>query len=150
MAAGVSLRSDCLAAWREALQEYARGHPLFREGRPRRRSRADAEVRLADMTLDLVSALEKIEPCGCGNPRPVFAARGVEVEGAPRSVGRNGEHLKFRVRQGEAALEAIAFGRGDAPVKEGDRLDLLFEPQRNEYQGRVSAQAQVLEMSRAA
>ncbi len=150
MAAGVSLRSDCLAAWREALQEFARGHPLFREGRPRRRSRADAEVRLADMTLDLVSAFEKIEPCGCGNPRPVFAARGVEVEGAPRSVGRNGEHLKFRVRQGEAALEAIAFGRGDAPVKEGDRLDLLFEPQRNEYQGRVSAQAQVLEMSRAA
>lgn len=150
MAAGVSLTPERLTAWREALQEHARGHPLFREGRPRRKSRADAEVRLADVTLDLVSALEKIEPCGCGNPRPAFVARGVEVDGMPRAVGRNGEHLKFRARQGGVALDAIAFGRGDVSVNSGDRLDLLFEPQRNEYLGRVSAQALVLEMSRAA
>ncbi|MCC7518644.1 MAG: single-stranded-DNA-specific exonuclease RecJ [Verrucomicrobiae bacterium] len=150
MAAGVSLRPDCLAAWREALQEFARTHPLFRDGRPRRSVRADAEVRLADVTLGLISALEAIEPCGFGNPRPVLVARGVEVADDPRAVGRDGAHLQLRLKQGETTLAGIAFGHGNAPVKKGDRLDLLFEPQRNEYRGRVSAQIQVLELSRSA
>ena len=147
MAAGVSMLSERLPAWREALQGFARAHPIFREGRPRRRSRADAEARLPEVTLELAAALENLEPCGFGNPRPILVARGVEIDGDPRAVGKEGSHLKLRLKQDGATLDAIAFGRGDAPVKRGDRIDLLFEPQRNEYQGRTTAQAQVLEIS---
>ncbi|MBI4036137.1 single-stranded-DNA-specific exonuclease RecJ, partial [Candidatus Daviesbacteria bacterium] len=56
---------------------------------------------------DLLEDLEKFEPFGFGNPRPVLATYNMEVTDI-RTVGE-GKHLKFKANN----IDAIAFGMGD-------------------------------------
>jgi single-stranded-DNA-specific exonuclease len=58
----------------------------------------DAELSLADVTPELLSALEMLEPYGVGNPEPVFAARGVQITAPPRILKE--KHIKLKVRAG--------------------------------------------------
>jgi hypothetical protein len=68
--------------------------------------------------------------------RPVFLARGVEVIGSPKIVGK--DHLRFRVRQNKNVLDAIGFGLGhllDAVRGNGVSLDLVFSVDEHEWSG---------------
>jgi len=44
----------------------------------------DAELDLAEVTPDLFQALQLLEPYGMGNPKPIFAARAVQLSAPPR------------------------------------------------------------------
>jgi single-stranded-DNA-specific exonuclease len=138
MAAGVTVRADQVEPWRQALQKYAlkcMGTDL-----PRQVVHLDAELQLADLTLKLCAELADLEPCGVGNPRPLFLARKLEVAGEPRRVGNDGRHLKLWLRQGGVALDAIGFGMGQLPIVKGQHLDVTFELERNEYRGQTRPQ----------
>lgn len=150
MAAGVSLKVEQIEPWRAALQQHARIGQKLDGDRLRRVIRMDAVVSLSQMTLELVDDLKKLEPCGTGNSRPVFLARRVEVAGDPRRVGADGKHLKLWLRQDGAAIDAIAFGKGSAPVRKGDQLDLVFEVERNDYKGKSQVQLKIRELAASA
>jgi len=102
----------------------------------------DAELRLEDVTLDLIDELEALEPTGCGNPAPVFLTRGASVQEA-RRVGTTLDHLKISLLDGEAVRGGIAFGLGDAESMATGNVDVLYCPARNEFRGRVTPQLMV-------
>ena len=54
----------------------------------------DAAVLPQELTVEAVEALDALEPCGAGNPRPVLVLTGAHVISAAQ-VGR-GRHLKLR------------------------------------------------------
>ncbi|MDD2706403.1 MAG: single-stranded-DNA-specific exonuclease RecJ [Verrucomicrobiae bacterium] len=145
MAAGVTLEADKVAAWDEALQI----HSLKCHGpeRIRRMLRIDAELSLALADMALARELERLEPCGIGNRRPVFAARAVEVSRDPVRLGVEGRHLKLWLRQDRVVVEAIAFGHGNLDVKMGQRLDVAFELGINEFRGERKVQLTVRELA---
>ena len=97
---------------------------------------ADAEVGLDELGPDAVRDLGVLEPFGVGNPRPLFVARDVRVLDV-RPVGREGAHLRFRVEQGGAAFDAMAWraGKGVRQVRPGRRVDLAFVPEVAEWKG---------------
>ncbi len=99
----------------------------------------DAIVTLGEIDEALVEELSRLEPYGNGNPEPMFVARDVEVLDC-RTVGQEGRHLKLFVRQEGDCRDAIGFGLGGEEVATGDRLDLCFTPEMNDYQGRRSVQ----------
>ena len=107
----------------------------------------DCELPLSEVTLETVERLEALEPTGCGNPAPVFFCRGAEVQEA-RRVGRDRSHLKLSLLQGEALRSGIGFGLGEAANTALTRVDALFRPIRNEFNGRVSAEVQVQALRR--
>ncbi len=150
MAAGVSLEGVKLDAWREALQVHARKDQGLDAERLRRIIRVDAEVTLPQLTMEFVESLEKLEPCGIGNPRPLLVARKVEIAVEPKKVGAEGKHLKLWLGQEGVKLDAIAFGRGGMIAGKGMRLDVVFEPEINEYQGKRSVQLNIKEVSEPA
>ena len=100
-----------------------------------------------ELPLGLVSAeLEKLirylEPCGPGNPAPVFGVRGARAVGA-RRVGSN--HLRFLLDDGSGVLPAVGFQGADA-VPEAwltRPLDVAFRLERDDWQGRATLQARV-------
>lgn len=94
--------------------------------------RVDAWVDLKDCADALLDALELLRPFGMGYPTPVFAARGVTFDGEPREVGQG--HLKGRLRQAAAVVDAIGFGMFDKPIPDGP-LDVLFTLRRNTWRG---------------
>jgi hypothetical protein len=59
-------------------------------------------------------------------------------------MGRENQHVKWRLTDGQSALEAVWWNGGEAPTPTG-RFDLAFTPTVNEYQGRRSVQLRVLD-----
>ena len=55
----------------------------------------DLAVAPQHLTVEAVEALDRLEPCGTGNPRPVFLLQGAQVH-TMSQVGR-GRHLKLRL-----------------------------------------------------
>lgn len=68
----------------------------------------DAEIKLEDVNQLLIKQLTKLSPFGTGNPKPIFAFKGV----TPQSVelfGKTKEHSKLIFKTETGTVEAIAF-----------------------------------------
>ena len=102
----------------------------------------DCELKLEQVTLQLCQDLEALEPTGFGNPPPAFLTRDALVQEA-RRVGKDSSHLKLTLLQEETLRGGIGFGLGDAADCAMEKVDVLYRPNRNEYQGRVTPQLQI-------
>ncbi len=101
------------------------------------------------LTPEAVESLDLLEPCGTGNPRPVFLLQGAQVN-ALAQVGR-GRHLKLRLEARGVPLDAIWFSAdaGELGLSPGCRVDVAFCPQINDFRGVRAVQLQVLDLRRA-
>ncbi|MFB3921670.1 MAG: single-stranded-DNA-specific exonuclease RecJ [Terriglobia bacterium] len=102
--------------------------------------RVDGEVNLGDFTLDLFEQVKRLEPCGFGNPTPIFVARCVRLLAPPRVLKE--KHLKLRVEQGGASFDALGWGMAAraSELAMGDRVDSAFTLDENDFQGEESLQ----------
>jgi single-stranded-DNA-specific exonuclease len=96
----------------------------------------DSEVRLNDVTLQLIREIGTLHPFGAGNPEPTFAVKGLDVLNA-RMVGE--KHLKMTVRQG-ASLPFDGIGFGMKSLEEyglslKTPIDVAFTPELNHWNG---------------
>ncbi len=107
----------------------------------------DAEAAFAELTEPAVADLGTLEPFGAGNPSPGFLSRGARVLDV-RPLGREGEHLRFRLGQGGVRVEAVAWRRAASlgHVRPGDVVDVAYTPQIRSWGGAASVQLQVEEM----
>ncbi len=147
-AAGMEIRRENLGTFRDAFLEAAKNALMGEDLRPR--LGVDLEVRLEDLTQELHDLLTYLGPHGMGNPRPVFLARNVEMVGPARVVGSN--HLKLRIAQGSAVLEAIGFNLSDRidPGTLGrGPIDVVFQLQENEFRGITTLQARLKDLRRS-
>jgi len=107
----------------------------------------DAHLFLKDVSRQMIQDIAGLAPFGEQNPEPVFLARSLDVV-ASRIVGER--HLKLRVRQGEVVHEAIGFGLGRWHPLHGERVDILFTPELNRWQGSETIQLKLVDLRRAA
>lgn len=143
-AAGMDLRSDRLDAFRHDFNAAARRRLHGLELRPTLRPDVDLALGAAD--LELVHWLGYLGPHGIGNPGPLFRAHGLRLGGA-RVVGER--HLKAVLEQGGARMPAIGFGLAERFPPDrcsNQRFDALFRLERNEWRGRVSVQANLVDL----
>jgi len=98
------------------------------------RLRADAVVDLAEIDESLLKDLQALEPCGQDNPQARFVARDVEVSSC-RRVGNPERHLKLQVTSDDRYWDCIGFGMAKTGgwIQPGQRIDLCFTPEFNEY-----------------
>jgi len=142
MAAGLTVERGRLPAFRQAFNDAVRARLSADDLVPTQR--IDALVRLAELDEALLRLLRHLEPCGSGNPGPVFGVSRGRGLGA-RTVGEN--HLRFTLADAEGArLAAIGFDWADRvePAWWEAPLDVAFKLERNEYRGVVSLQARIV------
>ena len=144
-AAGFTVPNENVPELTERLQQIATEELSTKDLRPA--INADAEVHLADLTMELLKELDYLQPTGYGNPDPVFVARGVKVVNA-RPVGRDGSHLKLTLGDGKKVMDAIAFKFGDWHREMPSHVDLAFTFERNEWQGYVNLQLNIRDLKR--
>ncbi|MBI1983397.1 MAG: single-stranded-DNA-specific exonuclease RecJ [Acidobacteria bacterium] len=132
-AAGFALPADRIADLEARFEESARA--LLRAEDLVPALRIDCELGLDDLDWDLFEAVQRLEPFGAGNPKPVFAARGARLM-APARVLKE-KHLKLRVKQGDKAFDALAWRQAErsGELASGQSLDLAFTLDANVYQG---------------
>ena len=145
LAAGFTIRAEHIDAFRKRMEEcveaWTGGAELV--------SALDVDAELPDpdlLTVEEVAGLEVLEPYGAGNPKPVFSLTGCTVS-ALTEVG-GGRHLKLRLTRCGHSLDAIFFSvtAQMAGVAVGDRLDVAFTPQLNEFRGVRSVQLQLCDL----
>ncbi len=138
MAAGLSMRQDRFAEFRDAFRACAREQLSEEQLQPR--LRLDAELRLANIAFPLLAQMDSLAPFGMGNPAPLFFARAVSLACEPRVLKE--KHLLLTLRQDGDDSRAIWFNSA-AQKLPPQPWDIAFEIERNEYQGYVSPQIQV-------
>jgi len=137
MAAGLALRSEAIDAFRDELVAAVNA-ALPAEALCGRVS-VDAELGLGECSIEAARQLGRLGPFGRGNPRPKLLLRGVTLARPPERVGRQGAHLKLRLRDGGGAhASAIGFGMGELAERlaGGVSIDLVAEMKLGSYAGR--------------
>jgi single-stranded-DNA-specific exonuclease len=140
MAAGFTVKRDRFDGFRAAFLALA--GELLTPDDLAPCQRVDLELPLASVSEDLERLMRHLEPCGAGNPAPVFGVRNARAVG-PRRVGAN--HLRFTLDDGSGVLPAIGFRWADVVPQDwlGQPLDVAFRLERDEWRGRVTLQARV-------
>ena len=138
LAAGLTIRRDQIEAFRAALTRY------YDEHRPEPQPDVCCDLLLCDsdlLSIENVQALDRLEPYGSANPKPVLCISDVLLLSA-YGVGAQKQHLKFSVEFDGLRFDGIFFSHSkDAlGIQAGDRIDLAFTPQINEYMGSISVQ----------
>ncbi|MBQ8174788.1 MAG: single-stranded-DNA-specific exonuclease RecJ [Clostridia bacterium] len=138
LAAGLSVTRGELSAFREKINEYAREHLSDEALIPT--VEADCVLRCEDISMTLAEELRILEPYGTGNPVPAFVLRDARIfESVPISGGK---HTRLVLGDGKHTFTAMCFSRSQAQMNLfiGDSVDVLFNLDINEYNGRRSVQ----------
>lgn len=137
LAAGLTIRRENIDVFRTALADYYRKNPPMGAAALELTLRVDNPELLR---MPCVEDLERLEPCGAGNPRPLLAMLGaVLTELIPIGGGR---HLRLQLEKFGQSYEAVFFNHSadSLGLRVGDCVDAAFYPQINEFRGRRSVQ----------
>lgn len=137
-AAGLSLRSEDIAPFREALAAYATRVLAAEDFIPI----LDIELELAPDKISekLMTEIKLLEPYGMGNPKPLFSSHGVRGSYAQR-IGKEGQHLKFALDGVDESIDVLAWGRGEAaPLVNRERIDIAYFPEYHVWREKRSLQ----------
>jgi single-stranded-DNA-specific exonuclease len=141
-AAGLSVALDQVDEFRKAFNLVC--SELMPEDIRTPELRIDAEIVLNELNPRFIKILKEFAPFGPGNMRPLFIARGVEIVGLPRIVGK--DHLRFKVRQQQQVFDSIGFGLGsllDVIRSNGKYVDVVFSVDEHEWLGMNSHHPEV-------
>lgn len=108
--------------------------------------RIDMPLNLADATGEFERRLRHFEPFGIENPAPIFAAEGVRLAGRSRVVGR--DHLRLRLAQDDAQLDAIGWGMGGlrGALERCESFAVAYRLERDEWNGADRLQARLVDV----
>ena len=138
LAAGLTVQRCNVDAFRDRINQYAKAQ--MPSGSPCVTLDADCEVGMSDLTMKLAEEIALLEPFGVSNAVPNLVLSGATVERIlPMGEGR---HTKLIVEKDGRQMSAVWFNVSTAllELEVGDRIDLLFQLNVNEYQGNVSLQ----------
>lgn len=157
MAAGLSIEEENIARFRELLNDNC----TLNEEDLAIKIRVDSPIKLSYVTEQVVQEFRLLEPFGKGNPSPILQANHVTV-GDIKFLGSEQQHVKFRfnIDGTNNMMEGLYFNKRDEVIEilklaygddyseyeagyikpKGLVLDILFQPDINEYMGRRSIQ----------
>ena len=134
MAAGLSIEKDKIPLFRERLNANCRLTP--EELMPR--VTIDVPMPFGYVTEKLTRQLSLLEPFGKGNPRPLFAQKGVKVSDF-RVYGQNRNVLRMNVRGNDGhTYGAVYFGDADELIRYSEQretISVTYYPEINTYRG---------------
>lgn len=148
-AAGLTIKPENINSFRERLKEVSKR--MLTDEDLVAKLFIDSEIELSQIDNKLLDVIETFAPFGPQNMRPVFLTRNCEILGQPYCVGKN--HLKMKVRKGDAVFDVIGFGFGDWARRlssRGSLVDLVFVIEYNSWDGHTRIQLRLKDIKLAA
>ena len=142
MAAGVTIHPDNVDKFRARLNDLARRTLRPEQFQPS--LRLDAEVAFADLGVEALRELEKLQQTGMGNPAVTLFARNLSHARPLLRMGAEKKHAKLWLTDGAKTIEAVLWNVGNGPLPVG-KFDAAFAPQLNEFNGKTSVQLKVID-----
>lgn len=133
LAAGLGVESKRIDEFRKAINKYASQFDM-----PFMIQRIDYKLKLHTINETLLEIAETMEPCGAGNPQPVFGLYKMQIESIT-PIG-SGKHIRLELSKSGNRIQAVKFSciAAEFPYEKGDLVDLAVAVKRNEYMNRVN------------
>ncbi len=138
MAAGMSIKTDRIPKFEElfehGISKYVKSkkiHPTID---------VDVELKTSDINLQTIKEITDMEPFGSDNPYPLFLCRGLNVT---NKIVLKDKHLKLKL---ENNIDAIGFNMGDMKESTDDKIDIVFKPSINEWNGTRQVQYVIVDI----
>jgi single-stranded-DNA-specific exonuclease len=147
-AAGLALEADRVRELRRAINAVADETLGPEDLMPR--LRIDADLTFRGITGNVASGVASLAPFGAGNPRPVFAARRVEIIDGPRRL--KDRHLKMALKQDGRIFRAIAWrsaDRQDYVAEHKAAIDVAYSLDQNQYNGETYVELTVADLRKS-
>ncbi len=147
-AAGLTMESTRIRELRRSVNEVADERLGPDDLMPR--LRIDGDLGFRSITEAVASGVAALAPFGAGNPRPVFAARRVEIVDGPRKLKER--HLKMSLRQDGRIFRAVAWRaaeRHDFLAEHKAGLDVAFSLDQNQYNGETYTELTLADLKRS-
>jgi len=144
-AAGLTIDATQIEAFAARFNDVARARLTSEDLVPE--LRVDLELPLDEATDELEALLRYIEPCGIGNPGPVFSAYGVALLSGPDRIGADG--IKVRLATSRGPLDAVGWGLAhrvnELASARGGTMEIAYKLDRNEFRNASVLQAQIVD-----
>lgn len=135
LAAGLTIKKENIDSFREKINKFAKekyNTNVFVE-----EIIYDSKISEKDINLDLTRSLELIEPCGMGNPTPLFMIEKVKIENV--NYFGNNKHVRLRFMKKGFSVMVVGFGLGSnnniRMLRNGDTVNAIVTPYTNFYNG---------------
>lgn len=141
MAAGLTIKEEKLELFKERFSEQVKLKLNAENIRPE--LKVDVEMDLDEFRMADLNYLQRFEPCGPGNPQPIFISRSVEIAEDVRIIGKDKSHISLKLRNSNgSSIDCVGFGMADAKpfLKKGNKVDLVFTIQKNYWRGTTRLQ----------
>lgn len=147
LAAGVTLPTENIEAFRRRVNEFYKTQKLFDQAKLLLPKEDVVVADFREVNEDLLEQLDRLEPFGNGNPEPVIKSTDLLVLGQ-RRMGADAQHVKLELQDGlRKSMHFLAF---NAPehffVEPGEYVTVWFQPMVNEWQGRRSIEGRLLHL----
>ena len=137
MAAGLSIEPENIPEFQRSLARTIQASQGTE--RPIATLQIDGYFPLSDLSLDLVTQIERLSPFGPGNPAPLLATRNLNLSGYT-SVGRNAEHMLLTVEDETGYERRVIWWQGAGwPLPQG-RFDMAYSARASTYRGQRDVQ----------
>ncbi|MFN3909591.1 MAG: single-stranded-DNA-specific exonuclease RecJ, partial [Flavobacterium sp.] len=140
-AAGLTLSEDQFLAFKQKFEEVVAASITEELLTPE--ILIDCEVNLTDFNDKFFRILKQFEPFGPENMAPVFITKHLKDSGYGKTIGKQDEHLRLFVRQGNSeGFAAVGFGLGHCwPLLENQKAFTgVYSLEENHWNGQVTMQ----------
>ncbi len=109
----------------------------------------DTRVHLSELVGDAFASIQSLSPYGIGNPVPLFLSEDVQVLNK-RTMGKKGEHLRLKLRQDDAVWDGVAFRLSSHQDELTSNLDMVYNVEVDNWNGRNQLRLNLLDFKRSA
>lgn len=138
LAAGFTVYTDKIDDFRIKINEYAKN--IITEEISTPSLNIDAIISTDDVSVENVSMLKKLEPCGIGNRAPLLCIKDICIKNI--RYPNTGKHAFLSLTDGNNTIEAPAFNMASSlkDYANGDQISVAGSLATNTYKGITTAQ----------
>ena len=138
-AAGLSMEKDKFEAFKEKFEKIVSENIQDHQKEPS--ITIDTEIDLEDINRDFINFHRKLAPFGPHNMKPVLVLKNKKVSGYVKTMGKDGKHIKFYIKQESTGrnIECVGFKLGEfAEDFRNKKFDIAFTLEENHWKGNVT------------
>lgn len=150
MACGLSIKSDKVEEFRQKLNDKSK----LKKDDFVNIINIDAQIPIDKLSLEFAESLQRLEPFGKDNPKAKFADKNLFIKNI-NMIGKNNNTMKMVLNKNGRDIEAIKFNaqkdykylsdKFKANII-GNRIDAVFYPDINEFNGRRNLQVKLIDI----
>jgi single-stranded-DNA-specific exonuclease len=141
-AGGFSMDSDNLPEFQQRMRTFA--HKCLEPEHLKTLVKVDVQAELSEIDRYTYEQIDAVQPCGMGNPEPVFWSSNVRIA-EQRIIGKDESHLKITIDSPDLPRGIKGVGwRWAEYYPLPDRLDIAYKLRENKWKGQSNIEIELV------